>query len=214
MTGEFKLRPEQGEISERIIKVLNLEGDIARLIRFKNLPNPDIYDRQVIDVLSDSLRKNTTNEIEDVSAWGAFVQGRLAAFLISVTAEGNWQEWIVNHSLTELRNKYANNALSFTVARHFLTDQKSEGVCYGLGSLEETGQLDHFKKRMGWTVMPVKQRLVFSSKLALVSKLAKGPALKLMNKLFPKNYTVRKASAMFRLYNQQSTSVPQPQDES
>ncbi|RKY10262.1 MAG: hypothetical protein DRP66_00135 [Planctomycetota bacterium] len=150
--------------------------------------------------------------VDGVSAWGAFIEGNLAAFLISVAAEGNWQEWVVNHSLTELRNKYANNALSFTVARHFLRDERSEGICYGLGSLEETGKLDHFKKRMGWTVKPVKQRLVFSRSLSMISALTQGPIPALIGKMFPQSYTVRKASAMLRLYRNQIRGIPDSED--
>lgn len=150
--------------------------------------------------------------VDGVTAWGAFIEGRLATFLISVTAEGNWQEWIVNHSLTELRNKYPNNALAFTVARHFLRDEKSEGICYGLGSLEETGKLDHFKERMGWTVKPIKQRLVFNRSLSMVSTLTQGPTLALIGKVFPKSYIVRKTSAMLRLYRNQIKEMPDSQD--
>ena len=145
---------------------------------------------------------------EGVSAWGAFIEDQLAAFLISVTTENNWQEWVVNHSLTQLRNKYSNNALSFTVAQQFLKNEKSNGICYGLGSLEETGQLDHFKSRMGWTVRPIKQRLIFSKKLKLVFSLAQEPSLKLLNMVFPKNYTVCKLTNMIRFYRQQTYNIP------
>lgn len=146
--------------------------------------------------------------VEGVSAWGAFVEGKLASFIISIEAEGNWREWVVNHSSTELRNKYPNNALAFTAAQHFFQKEKCEGICYGLGSLEDTTYLDHFKGRMGWTIQPIKQRLIFSKKFRLTFSFAQEPCLWILNKIFPKNYTVRKTSAMIRLYRQQTYDMP------
>ncbi len=145
---------------------------------------------------------------EGVDAWGSFVEGRLASFLVTIKAVGNWSEWVLNHSDTNLLSIYPNNVLAFTVAQHLFQNQNIEGICYGLGSLEETKHLDHFKKRMGWAVVPIKQRLVFSSKMRIVFSFAQEPCLKLLCKCFPKNYSVRKASAMIRLYRQQTYEEP------
>ena len=142
-----------------------------------------------------------------VSAWGAFVDGKLAAFLVAIEVDG-WAEWVVNHSLTALRNKYANNALAFQAASYFLRQKGCKGVCYGLGSLETTLELDHFKQRMGWTLQPIKQRLVFSKQIRLAFSLANEPSLNILARLFPKSYTVRKTSSMIRLYRQQTYSIP------
>ena len=152
--------------------------------------------------------------VEGVTAWGSFIDGQLAAFLVAVEVD-DWVEWIVNHSATALRNKYPNNALAFSVAQHFFQKKNCTGICYGLGSLEPTPDLDHFKQRMGWRLEPVKQRLVFANKLALAATLAREPFLKLIGALFPKSYKIRKTSAMIRLYRQQTVDIPNiamPQD--
>ena len=149
--------------------------------------------------------------VEGISAWGSFIDGQLAAFLVAVEA-GDWVEWIVNHSSTALRNKYPNNALAFTAAQYFFQTKKCGGICYGLGSLEPTPDLDHFKQRMGWKLQPVKQRLVFANKLALAAAIAQEPFLKLIGSLFPKSYKIRKTSAMIRLYRQQTFDVPKEAD--
>lgn len=146
--------------------------------------------------------------VEGVDAWGAFIEGKLTSFLISVQTQDNWREWVVNHSLTALRNKSPNNALAFTVAQYLFQKEKCNGICYGLGSLEETGSLDHFKSRMGWTVQPIKQRLVFSKKVQMAFLLAQEPCLKIVNKLFPKSYKVRKTAAIIRLHRQQTLKNP------
>ena len=145
--------------------------------------------------------------VEGVSAWGSFIDGQLAAFLVAVEA-GDWVEWIVNHSSTVLRNKYPNNALAFTAAQYFFQTKKCVGICYGLGSLEPTPELDHFKQRMGWRLEPVKQRLVFANKLALAAAIAQEPFLKLIGGLFPKSYKIRKTFAMIRLYRKQTADIP------
>ncbi|MHC4635974.1 MAG: hypothetical protein ACYTBV_00560 [Planctomycetota bacterium] len=149
---------------------------------------------------------------EGASAWGAFINNELASFLISLRTENKWQEWVVNHSSTELRNKYPNNALVFTVAQHFFQNEDCEGICYGLGSLEETAYLDHFKNRMGWQIKPIKQRLVFSNFLKCLFLVAQEPCLKILNKAFPKNYNIRKTSAMIRLNRQQTYNIPRECD--
>jgi hypothetical protein len=145
--------------------------------------------------------------VNGITAWGSFVDGRLACFLVAIEVDG-WAEWVVNHSLTELRNKYPNNALAFLAARHFFQNRGVAGICYGLGSLESTPDLDHFKERMGWRLEPIKQRIFFSPKLRLISKLAGEPVLKGLSTVFPRSYAVRKTSAMLRLYRGQTAGMP------
>lgn len=142
-----------------------------------------------------------------VSAWAALVDGQLAAFLVAIEID-DWVEWVVNHSLSALLNKYPNNALVFQAAQHFFQRKACKGICYGLGSLESTPHLDHFKQRMGWVLQPIKQRLVFSKKMRFVFSLAQEPCLQVLSKIFPKSYAVRKATAMIRLYRQQTCDVP------
>ena len=144
--------------------------------------------------------------VNGVTVWGAFVEGKLASFLISIEV-GDWAEWVVNHSATALRDRYPNNALAFTVGQHYLVKMKFAGICYGLGSLEHTPELNHFKERMGWTLKPIKQRLVYARSMRLVCSLAQEPILKLLQGISPKNYTVRKTAAMIRLYRQQTLDI-------
>jgi hypothetical protein len=150
-------------------------------------------------------------QVKGITAWGSFVKGQLASFLISAEAGCDWREWIVNHSLTDLLSKYPNNALAFTAAQHFFQNEGCQGICYGLGSLEEVPLLDHFKSRMGWTVVDIKQRLVFSRDLRAAFSLCRDPFLRLLNLAFPRNYHIRKTSAMIRLYRQQTYDISERQ---
>ena len=142
-----------------------------------------------------------------VSAWGALVEGKLGAFLVAIQVD-DWVEWVVNHSATALRKQCPNNALAFYVAQYFFREKGCKGICYGLGSLESTPDLDHFKERMGWELKPIKQRLVFSKKMRCVFSVANEPCLKVVNRLFPKSYMVRKSTAMIRLYRRQTYDKP------
>lgn len=146
-------------------------------------------------------------ETAGVSAWGAFVEGQLSAFLIAIEVN-DWVEWVVNHSSTALRKKYPNNALVFQAAQHFFQKKGCKGICYGLGSLESTPTLDRFKQRMGWTLKPMKQRLIFSKKMRYALLPAQEPCLKMLDRIFPQNYKVRKLTAMIHRYRQQTYGVP------
>jgi hypothetical protein len=143
----------------------------------------------------------------EVSGWGAFFGGRLAAFLVAIEVD-DWAEWVINHSSSALLNKYPNNALVFRVAQHFFQERHSKGICYGLGSLESTPALDRFKQRMGWELKPIKQRLVFSRSLEYAFLPVREPCLKVLSRLFPRSYTARKVSAMIRLYRKQTHDLP------
>ena len=137
-----------------------------------------------------------------MSAWGAFAEGKLAAFLVAAEIDG-WVEWILNHSLSEARQVYANNALVYVAARRFLQDQQHRGICYGLGSLEPTPDLDHFKVRMGWELVPVRQRLVLSKGLGLAARVVPEGVLRGMGRLGSGTYSMRKVLALFLKYREQ-----------
>ena len=151
-------------------------------------------------------------ETAGMSSWAAFVEGKLASFLVAIEVD-DWVEWVVHQSLTPLLKKYPNNALVYTAAKYFFKERGRKGICYGLGSLEQTPHLDHFKVWMGWTLEPIKQRLVFSKNIQIALSLAREPFLKVLEKFFPENYTARKTIAMTRLYRQQTSDVPEVDNE-
>jgi hypothetical protein len=137
-----------------------------------------------------------------MSAWCAFVDGRVAAFLVAAEIDG-WVEWIVNHSSSHLRNAYPNNALVYIAARHFLVEKHCAGICYGLGSIEPTPALDHYKARMGWDLVPIRQRLVFSAALRTASRFVPPATIAPLRRLVSARYGARKALAMLEKYKAQ-----------
>ena len=142
---------------------------------------------------------------EGVRAWGVMVEGKLGSYLVDIAFDG-WSNWHLVHSLAELLPKRPNNVLFYEATRQFLA--AGYKVCYGLGSLENTGSLDRFKVNMGVTVLAIKNRLILSGKARLAARLTPGPALALVARLFPKSYTVRKGVALLRQYRGQFSGEP------
>jgi len=150
---------------------------------------------------------NAGKQTPGITAWGVMTEGQLGTYLVAAE-EDNWWNWLLTNSSTALLKKRTSNILFYQATKDFFSNNPSKKICYGLGSLEDVNWLDYFKKNMGITMQPIKQRLIFSKKLQIALAFAREPCIKMLNILFPRNYTVRKTSAMIRLYRQQSSDVP------
>jgi hypothetical protein len=95
-----------------------------------------------------------------MEAWGAFVGGELAAFLVTVALD-DCVEFLLARSRSDLLDAYPNNALIFRVAEEMLVNRGVRKVTFGLESLEPVGPLDQFKFSMGFRAEPLRQRVVF-----------------------------------------------------
>jgi hypothetical protein len=142
-----------------------------------------------------------------ITAWGVFAEGKLGTFLVAAEFE-DWWNWLLTHSSTALLKKRPSNVLFYEATRQFFQNNPGKKICYGLGSLESVSALDSFKLNMGITMQPIKQRIVFSKTMRCLFSPAQEPCLRVLNKIFPKSYTIRKACAMIRLYRRQSYDVP------
>ena len=92
--------------------------------------------------------------------WGAWCEGELAAFLVTVAFEDS-VEFLLARSCTDRLGAYPNNALLFYVTREMLARRKVREITFGLESLEPVGPLDQFKFAMGFRPRPIRQRIVF-----------------------------------------------------
>jgi hypothetical protein len=93
-------------------------------------------------------------------AWGAFVGGELAAFLVTVELD-DCVEFLLARSRSDFLDSYPNNALIFRVAEEMLGKRGVRKITFGLESLEPVGPLDQFKFSMGFRTEPLRQRVVF-----------------------------------------------------
>ncbi len=112
---------------------------------------------------------------DGAEAWGAFVAGELAAYLIAFRMEGVAHVLIVRSSSRFLK-QYPNNALMYGYLEHALNRAGLKEVSIGLESIQEgMDTLDHFKIGMGFHKKPVGQRIVLRPALR---KLMSGPGVK------------------------------------
>ena len=96
----------------------------------------------------------------DIEGWGAWHEGTLAAFLVTVTFE-DAVEFLLARSCNDTLGAYPNNALIFTVAEEMLARRGVPEITFGLESLEPVAPLDQFKFSMGFERKPLRQRIVF-----------------------------------------------------
>jgi len=110
------------------------------------------------------------SKTEGAHAWGAFVGGELAAYLIAFIMDNVSHILIVRSSRKHLRS-YPNNALIFEYIRNMLGRRMVSEISIGLESLQEGLQsLDHFKIGMGFKKKPVGQRIVLRSWLSHIMR--------------------------------------------
>lgn len=98
-------------------------------------------------------------EAPDMEAWGAFVEGQLAAFAVCARVERCYNI-LHQSSRRELLSHQPNNALAFTVTKRALEQAGVDRVNYGLKSVESTVGLEHFKLGMGFSIRPFDDKLV------------------------------------------------------
>jgi hypothetical protein len=141
-------------------------------------------------------------EVEGVSVTGAFLGDRLAAYMI-ILETGQVAEIIIQNSDTELLKMCPNNVLTYQVTQKYLGNRIP--VCYGLGSLEQTDTLNHFKSSMGYREQGIKQRIYFNAKLQFFARpLVLNSLLFLQKTMLRRNYFIRKTTGLLKCYIHQN----------
>ncbi|NWJ42563.1 MAG: GNAT family N-acetyltransferase [Geothrix sp.] len=138
-------------------------------------------------------------DLDGFEAWGAEVGGRLAASLLFVRID-DCIDMLYQQSLTEFLPQRVNNALLFEVTRALAADAGVRLIHNGLHSLDAPPSVDQFKARLGYSVRPVRQRVVFHPRLAPwvgdgVSRCFGGLAA-----LYPKSDYLQKAEGLVRFH--------------
>lgn len=150
--------------------------------------------------LCDGLEKT-----DGVKILGAYYQDKLAAYVI-ILETPTMADMIIQNSDSSLLKYCPNNYLTYYVTWHYLTERsKPLPVFYGLGSVEDTPELDRYKINMGYQLQPIKQRLYFRKD---VRRLLRPSLLKmgeLINRKFVKgrSYKLDKGCAMLKRYLEQ-----------
>jgi hypothetical protein len=131
-------------------------------------------------------------------AWGAFVEGDLAAYAVTLSVE-DWAHILIHRSMTSHLKSRPNNALIFSVVREVLSRRSVSTVSYGLEPLKSIDSLEHFKLGMGFSKEPVCQRIVLAPRLKLVVNPLTARPLEALAGLLPNNPRLQRVAGFCRM---------------
>jgi len=132
-------------------------------------------------------------------AWGAFVDGKLAASVITFQmVETIYLLYQQCHR--KYLNLHVNNALGYMVTKNVLQIEGVRGILYGLHSLDAPASVDEFKFRMGYTSKSVRQRVTFHPIANPLMRPVTHQIVKSMSHLFPESSVIAKFEGMLRFY--------------
>ena len=140
-------------------------------------------------------------EIPGFEAWGALVNGKLAASMLTFQ-QSDCCEMLYQQCRREYLNERVNNALTYTVTQTMIRRSGIKSIFYALHSLDAPPNVDEYKFRMNFRAKPVRQRVVFHP---LISLFANNVSFKLVDALQKKNqksHTFAKAKGMLKFHLQ------------
>ncbi|MEM5775254.1 MAG: hypothetical protein AAGU05_09660, partial [Anaerolineaceae bacterium] len=129
----------------------------------------DTLDRQAREGQHDAYSWKALCKIAEnipgFEAWGAIVDGKLAASLLTFQ-QGDCCEMLYQQCHREYLNDRVNNALTFSVSQMMMRRSGTKMIFYALHSLDASPNVDEFKFRMNYRAKPIRQRVVFHPFLA------------------------------------------------
>jgi len=147
------------------------------------------------------LRSMAAADLPGFEAWGALVDGRLTASLLTFQME-DCCEMIFQQCHRDYLNARVNNALTFVVTQTMISRANIRSAFYALHSLDAPSSVDEFKFRMGYIAKPVRQRVVLSP---LLQPFVNGFTHRVMIRLrgrYAGHHFLAKAEGMLRFYLQ------------
>jgi GNAT superfamily N-acetyltransferase len=138
-------------------------------------------------------------DLDGFEAWGAEVGGRLAASLLFLRID-DCVDMLYQQSLSEFLPQRVNNALLFEATRALAADPGVRLIHNGLHSLDAPPSVDQFKVRLGYSVRPVRQRVVFHPRLAPWMNASASRCFGGLAALYPKSDYLQKAEGLVRFH--------------
>jgi hypothetical protein len=135
--------------------------------------------------------------LPDLEAWGAFVDGELAAFIVAMLVEDCYYIHL-QKSASALLKHYSNNALLFTVMKAALARPEVGWISNGQIALAAREGLYHFKTSMGFDIHPFKEQMVFNPLIRPGLRIGKA-VTSWRTRIDPENLFWRRASRAFDL---------------
>lgn len=137
--------------------------------------------------------------LEGFEVWGAEVKGRLAATLMLVRID-DCVDLLYQQSHREFLPLRVNNALLFEATRALAARSGVRMIHNGLHSLDAPASVDRFKLRLGYTLNPLRQRVVFHPRLAPCLGSATAWMFERLAALFPQSEYIQKAEGLVRFH--------------
>jgi hypothetical protein len=179
------------------------EISIDRLAEEGWLLEKDTANRQNRDVqiTKDSWRRKyiAAADLSGFEAWGALVGDRLVASILAFQM-GDTVELISQQCDRDFLKAKVNNALAYSVTRNMINRPGISSLFYTLQSLDADASVDEFKFRLGYTPVPVRQRVVFHPWISPLVNRASHAGLKWLRKRCQGDTLIRKAEGMARFY--------------
>ena len=132
-----------------------------------------------------------------LEAWGAFVDGELAAFIVAMLVEDCYYIHL-QKSASALLKRYSNNALLFTVMKAALARPEVGWISNGQIALAAKEGLYHFKTSMGFDIHPFKEQVVFNPLVKPGLWIGRAVSSR-FSRIDPENLFWRRASKAFDL---------------
>lgn len=156
----------------------------------------------------------SAEDLSGFEAWGAIVDGCLAASVITFRMN-DWCYMLYQQCHRDYLAMHVNNALSFVVTKTMIERRDINSILYGLHSLDAPPSVDEFKFRMGYTAKPVRQRVVFHPWVRPLMNTTSHMLMRTGLQFALGNSTLSKAEGFLRFYLQgrlplSEQSVPQP----
>ena len=174
----------------------------------------DTLDRQGRDVeIDQEVWRNrclSAGDLSGFTAWGALVEGRLAASVITFQMS-DCVYMLYQQCHSECLREHVNNALSFVVTQAELNDPAVKSILYGLHSLDAPASVDVFKFRMGYRPKEVRQRVVCHPWLKPFFNHGSHAVLGWLARKQPHKPTITKAEGMLRFYLEGKKPLAQQQ---
>lgn len=132
-------------------------------------------------------------------AWGALVEGKLAASVITFQMD-DCAYMLYQQCHREYLAAHVNNALGFVVTETLMKRAGISSILYGLHSLDAPPSVDEFKFRMGYQAKPVRQRVLFHPWLKPLFNQSTHTVLRKAVQKRPSHAQLAKTEGMMRFY--------------
>jgi hypothetical protein len=154
-----------------------------------------------VQLTKDSWRRKyqSAADLPGFEAWGALVGDRLVASILAFQM-GDTVELISQQCDRGFLKAKVNNALAYSVTRMMINRPGINSLFYTLQSLDADDSVDEFKFRLGYTPVPVRQRVVFHPWISPLVNRASHTGLKWLRKRWQSEALIRKTEGMVRFY--------------